>query len=255
MRRKVRFKRRLKISSFKLSNKIIIILIILLLLIVFIIRFINMRFNPVLLDYASLESRKLSSIIINNAVSKNVAQDIDINELFLITKDENNQIKTIDFNPITINKILTKTTSSVQLDLKYIEQGKIEFLNLQDNALIDYDVDKLKQGIIYEIPSGVVLGNSFLANIGPKIPVRFNLVGDIVSYINTKISDYGINNALIEVNLVLELSEQVILPFVTDKITIKTSIPIALKLVQGTVPEYYLNGIDENSNSLSIPIE
>lgn len=214
---------------------------------------INKKFNPVLLNYAELESRKISSIIINNSVSKNMTNSVD--ELFLIVKDENNEINSIDFNPIIINKILTMITNSVQINLKYIEQGKIELLDLNENLLMDYDIEKLKKGIIYEIPSGVVLGNSFLANIGPKIPVKFDLVGDIVSYVNTKVSDYGINNALIEVNIVLKVSEQVILPFASNKIEIETSIPVALKLVQGSVPKYYSNGIDKNSNSLSIPIE
>ena len=209
MKRKIHL--RGKHRLLKIKNKkdwIAIVILFLIICIYFVLRFINLKVNPVLLDYAELESRKLASIIINNAVSKNVTENIDIEELFLITRDSDGEIKTIDFNPITVNKILTQTTNSVQVNLKYIEQGKVELLDLTTNSLIDYDVSKLKQGIIYEIPSGVVFGNSFLANIGPKIPVKFSLVGDIVSYINTKVTDYGINNALIEVNIVLELESR-----------------------------------------------
>jgi len=248
LKRKFRFNRHNK-------NKLLIIFIIIILGIIIAIRIINTKFTPVLMSYAQLESRKISSIVINNAINSNISKNITVDELFLIVQNESNEIQSIDFNPIVINKILTEITKSVQVDLKNIEQGKIESLNLSDDILSDYDIDKLKKGIIYEIPSGVVLGNSFLSNIGPKIPVKFDVVGDIVSYVNTKVSDYGINNALIEVNIVLELTEQVILPFAIDKIEIKSSVPIALKLVQGTVPKYYLNGMSENSNSLSIPIE
>lgn len=243
--RRIRLKKRIK---FKNSILIIILLIISIFLAL---RFINLKINPVLLDYANMEARKLASIIINDAVNKNF-KDINIDELFIITKEEN-EIKAIDFNPIIVNQVLTNTTTLIQTNLKYLEQGKIELLNLNTDALIDYNTDKLKQGIIYEIPSGVIFGNSFLANIGPKIPVRFSLVGDIVSYVNTEVKDYGINNALIEVNIVLELSEQLILPFVTDKITIDTTIPVALKLIQGTVPNYYLNGL-QNSPAITLPI-
>lgn len=253
MRRRIHLRGRRAI--FKRKNIFVFVIIFLILFILLVLGFINKKVAPVLLDYAELESRKLASIIINNAVSKNVTENIDIDELFMITRDSDGEIKTIDFNPITVNKILTKTTNSVQVNLKYIEQGKVELLDLTTNSLIDYDISKLKQGIIYEIPSGVVFGNSFLANIGPKIPVKFSLVGDITSYINTKVTDYGINNALIEVNIVLELSEQVILPFTTNKIKIDTSIPVAMKLIQGSVPNYYLNGIDKNSTSFALPIE
>ena len=221
-------------------------------MIVLILNFISLKVNPVLLDYAQMEARKIASIIINDAVNQNITNDIDVEELFIITRDTNNEVKTIDFNPIIVNQILTETTILVQSNLRYLEQGKVDMLNLMNNALIDYNQDKLKQGIIYEIPSGVIFGNSFLANIGPKIPVKFSLVGDIVGYINTNVTDYGINNALIEVNIVLELSEQVILPFVSEKITIDTTIPVALKLIQGSVPNYYLNGL--NSPSFALPI-
>ncbi len=243
--RRIRLKKRIK---FKNSILIFILLIISIFLAF---RFINLKINPVLLDYANMEARKLASIIINDAINKNF-NDINVDELFIITKEEN-EIKSIDFNPIIVNQVLTNTTTLIQTNLKYLEQGKIELLNLNTDALIDYNTDKLRQGIIYEIPSGVIFGNSFLANIGPKIPVRFSLVGDIVSYVNTNVKDYGINNALIEVNIVLELSEQLILPFVTDKITIDTSIPVALKLIQGTVPNYYLNGL-QNSPAITLPI-
>ena len=243
--RRIRLKKRIK---FKNSILVIILLIISIFLAL---KFINLKINPVLLDYANMEARKLASIIINDAINKNF-KDINIDELFIITKEEN-EIKAIDFNPIIVNQVLTNTTTLIQTNLKYLEQGKIELLNLNTDALIDYNTDKLRQGIIYEIPSGVIFGNSFLANIGPKIPVRFSLVGDIVSYVNTNVKDYGINNALIEVNIVLELSEQLILPFVTDKITIDTTIPVALKLIQGTVPNYYLNGL-QNSPAITLPI-
>ncbi len=243
--RRIRLKKRIK---FKNSILIIFLLIISIFLAL---KFINLKVNPVLLDYANMEARKLASIIINDAINKNF-NDIDIDELFIITKEEN-EIKAIDFNPIIVNQVLTNTTTLIQTNLKYLEQGKIELLNLNTDALIDYNTDKLRQGIIYEIPSGVIFGNSFLANIGPKIPVRFSLVGDIVSYVNTNVKDYGINNALIEVNIVLELSEQLILPFVTDKISIDITIPVALKLIQGTVPNYYLNGL-QNSPAITLPI-
>lgn len=251
MKKRIHLKR--KFSFFKKKiNFVIFIVIILIIMIVLTLNFISLKVNPVLLDYAQMEARKIASIIINDAVNQKITNDIDIEELFIITRDTNNEVKTIDFNPIVVNQILTETTILVQSNLRYLEQGKVDMLNLMNNALIDYNQDKLKQGIIYEIPSGVIFGNSFLANIGPKIPVKFSLVGDIVGYINTNVTDYGINNALIEVNIVLELSEQVILPFVSEKITIDTTIPVALKLIQGSVPNYYLNGL--NSPSFALPI-
>lgn len=248
MRRRIKLKRKQR-----KINRVILIIFSLIIVIILTLKFISLKANPILLEYAEMESRKLVSIVINDAINKNITENINIEELFIIAK-EGDDIKSIDFNPITVNKILTETTSLIQNNLKYLEQGKIELLNLTTNALVDYNQNKLKQGIIYEIPSGVIFGNSFLANVGPKVPVRFSLIGDIVSYVNTTVTDYGINNALIEVNVVLDLSFQIILPFVSDKTSINTTVPVALKLIQGNVPSYYLNGLNQNSPSIALPI-
>lgn len=248
MRRRIKLKRKQR-----KINRVILIIFSLIIVIILTMKFISLKANPILLEYAEMESRKLVSIVINDAINKNITENINIEELFIIAK-EGDDIKSIDFNPITVNKILTETTSLIQNNLKYLEQGKIELLNLTTNALVDYNQNKLKQGIIYEIPSGVIFGNSFLANVGPKVPVRFSLIGDIVSYVNTTVTDYGINNALIEVNVVLDLSFQIILPFVSDKTNINATVPVALKLIQGNVPSYYLNGLNQNSPSIALPI-
>lgn len=253
MRRKIKLKR--KIYIFKKEDKLkkaifVFILIIVSLFLAF--RYINMKATPILLNYAGIQSKKIAGIVINDAVSKNFS-NIDIDELFLITKGSDNEIKTIDFNPIPVNKILSLITISIQKNLKNIEEGKLEALELDIDQLSDFDIEKLKKGIIYEIPSGIILNKSILANTGPKIPVKLSLIGSITSYVNTKVTSYGINNALVEVNVILNLTEQVILPFAVDELNIETSIPVAMKLIEGSVPNYYLNGLDRNSTSIALP--
>lgn len=239
----------------KVINKIILLVILLGLFIFFTFRFINTKVTPILLPYAESSVKKLTNLVINKAISKQVAEDLNIEDLFIITKDGNNQIKTIDFNPILVNKTLTLITNNIQLNLKYLEEGNIDLLELPDNIDIDYDEDKISKGIIYEIPSGVIFKNALLSNIGPKIPVKLSIIGDIVSTVNTKVTNYGINNAMIEVSIIVEVEEMVILPLTTKKIKVETSIPVAIKLIQGTVPNYYFNGIDKNSPSIAISSE
>lgn len=241
-----------KNKKMKVINKIIIVLILLIISIIFAFKFINKKISPVLFSYAESSVKKLTNLVINKAISKQIAEGLSIDDLFIITKDSNDTIRTIDFNPTLVNKTLTVITNNIQLNLKYLEEGKIDLLELPDNVDIDFDEEKISKGIIYEIPSGVIFNNSILANIGPKIPVKLSLVGDIVSTVNTKVTNYGINNAMIEVNIVVEVEEMVILPITTKRIKIETSIPVAIKLIQGTVPNYYFNGIDKNSPSIAI---
>ncbi len=132
---------------------------------------------------------------------------------------------TVDFNSSLINESLIKISKKLEKRIEQIEDGKD---------------DKFKNGIIYEIPTGIIFNNALLANIGPKIPVRLHMLGDISSEIETNLKDYGINNAIIEVYVKVKVSIQVVLPFSSDKITSTERIPIALKLIQGEIPHYYL---------------
>ena len=205
------------------------------------------------MEYAEMEITKLSNIIINKAISKQLVENASIDDLFIVTKDSNGEIKTIDFNSVVVNKFLSTTTSSIQLSLKQIEEGNIDLLELPDELLIHYDEKNLKKGIVYEIPSGVIFGNSFLSNLGPKIPIKFSLLGDINSNIKTKITNYGINNALMEVSMQIKVTEKALLPFLSKKIVVENSVPISIKMIEGSIPNYYFNGIDRESTTFSLP--
>lgn len=250
LKRKINFIKR----GNKTKNIIVLIAIFLIICIIAVFRFINNRVSPVILNYAELEARNLASLIINSAINKNISKTIDFDNLFIISKDSNGDISTIDFNPIVVNQILVNTTEVIQNNLKNLEEGKIDALELSTTNYLSSN-EKLKRGIIFEIPSGLVFNNAFFANLGPKIPVKLNLVGDIISEISTKVTNYGINNALIEIRINLSLTEQVILPIVSSRIEINLSVPLTLKIIQGTVPNYYLNGLSQNSSVVSIPIE
>ena len=235
----------------KKINLLIFSFVLVFIIIILLFKIINERINTILFDYATLESRKFASIIINKAIEKNVATDLVIEDLYIVSKKENNEITSVDFNPAIVNKVLTKVTSSVQMNLKNLEEGNLDLLEASDDVLIYYDKENLKKGIIFRIPSGIVFNNSLLTNIGPKIPVRFTLVGDVLSGINTKVTNYGINNALLEVSVNIKLTLKVILPISTKEVNVETNVPIAIKMIQGNVPNYYSNGLNSN---FSIPL-
>ena len=79
----------------------------------------------------------------------------------------------------------------------------------------------------------------FFNNLFPKIPVRLNLVGTIFSKLTTDIESYGINNAILKVNVYVSAEVKVILPFKSENIMIDTSIPLIIKIIEGDIPSYY----------------
>ena len=174
--------------------------------------------------------------------------------MFKIVQNNNGEIQTIDFNPIIVNRFLTKTTSVVSDNLTNLEKGNIDEISFLDKENFNYK--KLKNGVISEIPMGIITNNVFLSNLGPKVPVKLNLIGNVVSNVETKVRNYGINSALVEIIVKVEVSEQVIIPFQTKTIKIVNEVPVSIKIINGNVPNYYLNGsMSERSNVLSIPIQ
>lgn len=236
------------------KNIFIATLLLCVIITIIVLKIISIRVSPILMNYAELETKKLSSIVINRAVNKQLANGMNIDEMFNIIKNDNGEIATIDFNPAIVNKVLNTTTNVVLINLKAIEEGNIDFIELPD-ILISNDKDKLKNGIIYEIPLGTITNSSFLSNLGPKIPIKLNIIGSVESNVKTNIKEYGINNALVEIYIRISVTEQINVPFISKRVTVTSDIPVALKVIQGSVPKYYGGTLRKQSNIFSIPIE
>ena len=222
--------------------KIFLILIIILIPINLILNYINKKISPKLTNYAELEIRKISNLIITKSITKESLEKININDIFIINKNNNNEILTVDLDTIKINNLIREATINIEENLKQLELGNINEYN------------ELKKGVVLEIPLGQIYNNFLLNNKGPKIPVKLKIIGDMEMETKTKVTNYGINSALIEISLETRIKEKVILPITSKEIEVTQSTPIAIKLVQGTVPNYYSNGINK-FETFSIPIE
>lgn len=233
-------------------NIIILLIILLIATVIFSFRIISKKVSPTLLEYAELQAGKIATYIIRQAVSSEVTDKISVDDLFIISKDSNQNIKTLDFNPLEVNRLLSKITETVNDHLTSLETTEFKKIDLPSSISSTFASSKEGNGLVFEIPSGVIFKNTLLANLGPKIPVKLTLVGDIDSDIKTKITDYGINNAFIEISVYVHVVEQVILPISSKRVDVEMNVPIALKMIQGEIPDYYLNGI-ESKSSLSVP--
>lgn len=231
----------------KVINTIIVIFIFLILFIIIFIIIILINPEMYLWLMLRLETRKLTVLVINKAITKQMS-DSWADDIFDIVYNDKGEIVLIDFNSKNSSKILSTMTSLIELNLRAIEEGKIDMLELPLNSLDAYDMDLLDKGIITYIPFGMVTGSSLLYNLGPKIPVKLSLVGDVVTGFSTDVTEYGINNALIKLMIDVKVDTRIILPIISEEINIDASIPIAMKVVQGKIPDYYMNGFSSRSN-------
>lgn len=256
MKKRVHLKKKiLSLNKFKKKNIILIILILLIISVMITLKFISTKMTPVLLENAELEVNKFSVIIANKAISQILEDKINTNNIFETVKSDNGTIQTIDFNPVVVNQALTLATTVVQNNLKLLEEGDLDSIGVYDMDLPEDRIKDLEKGIILKMPMGVVTNNSLLSNLGPKIPIRLHYIGDVTGNITTKITQYGINNAMVEVGIHLEIIAQIILPFTTSRKTIECNIPLTIKMIQGVVPNYYGGSIIKDSSLYSLPIE
>lgn len=241
-----------KYKKIKISTKLTILITIVFIGTFLFMNYVNKVVLPTLMKYAEVDAKKLALTVMQNSVDDSVINILKEEEIFQISKNNDGEVSDIDFNPVVVNKVLNATTKIVSSNLKKIELGNIDNITYINTE--DYDIKKLKNGVISELPIGLITNNSLLANIGPKIPVKLNMTGTVVSYMYCDTKTYGINSAIVEVYAHVEVTEQVIIPFNTKEVKIQNNIPIAIKIIQGKVPDYY-NGLDKNSSVLSIPID
>ena len=256
MKKKIHLRKKYVLKIKRNKKNIFLLSIIMVIIISYlIIKIVGDLAVPPLKKYANSEANKLTNIIVTRTIDKIVNNELDVDKLYIVNKDSNNNINMIDFNTIQVNSLLTNVMTQIQNNLQNIQDGNLDKINIEELGLEKYDKDNLEKGIIYRIPLGIISNNTILSNLGPTIPVKVNLNGEISGNISTKVTNYGINNALIETIINLEINQLVMLPISSELMKVTANIPIAMKLVQGIVPNYYFNGIAKNSNTLTVPIE
>jgi sporulation protein YunB len=180
---------------------------------------------------------------------------MDVNDIIEgVPSDKANSVTT-KFNAEIINRFQSEITTLVQTHLEQAEEGNLDNLPYLDD--IEYDPSAMEDngGIVFFVPLGQATNIPLLGNLGPKIPIRFHVIGDVQSDVVTNIREFGINNAMVEVNILIKVNVQVIVPLATKTTTIKRSIPVALGLISGDVPQIYTKGEGGTQPSIEVPIQ
>lgn len=199
---------------------------------------INKYIEPSLIKIAETKAREFASQAVNKAMTENAIENIDVKQL-IIVHDNSGEIG-YSFNSKVSNRVTVDVTTRVQRYLNLLEDGNIKDLE----AFKEFNVDKSRQqkGLIYEIPLGMATNNILFSNLGPKVPVRFEIIGDVVANIDTKIRETGINNTYLEVYVKTHVQMSVIIPLIEKEIDVVNSVKIGDLFLPGKVPQYYNGG-------------
>ncbi len=217
--------------------------------------FVNARLTPIYLQYAEVQSNKIASLVVSRAINSRTADVMNVNDIMEeIPSDKPNTVTT-KFNAEIINRVLAETTTLVQTHLEQAEEGNLENLPYLDDVEYDPDAMENNGGIVFFVPLGQAANIPLLGNLGPKIPIRFHVIGNVQSNVVYNIREFGINNAMVEISIVIKVNVQVIVPLATKTTVIEQKIPVAVGIISGHVPQIYTNGGGGTSPSIEVPVQ
>lgn len=198
-----------------------------------------------LVQCASDEVEKLTVDVINCSV-RHYLKEHDGKDLLEFVRDSDGKIMLIRYDTKVLNQLTSDMIEILDANLNHMVMGKFSEID-QGGMIMDksYDfMEKTEEGVLFFISSGSATGNALLANIGPKIPLRLSLVSHVNVDVESKITNYGLNNAMLEIRLDISVMVVIQMPFLSKKEKIRHSVPLSMEVIQGEVPSYYLkNGI------------
>ncbi|MDF2572068.1 MAG: yunB [Sporomusa sp.] len=194
--------------------------------------------KPTLMAIAETRATIIATQSINNVINDRASLTVDPKALLNVTLDEHGRVVLIQPNTMEFNRLAADTTMKVQDALKGITEEKIH------------------------IPIGQVLGSQMLASLGPKITVTIIPMGTVQVKVVDKFEQAGINQTRHMIYLAATTQIRIVVPLVSQSISVNTQVPIAEYVVVGEVPNTYvqfpfplnsdmLNNLNGNNNSVS----
>lgn len=195
----------------KRKHKKYIIFLILILLIYLFKKTYN--FTDIITNYSTEIAKSYVIDVINETISKT---SCDTKNLYTITRNNKEEIEMIDYNNQTLSNYINDLT-----------------LNIEEN------LNKKFKNAYIKVPIGVITKNAIFNNYGPKIKANLTILNSITAGIKVNVKDYGINNALLETILIINVEVQVILPVSSKEIKIAQEIPLSYKIISAKVPDFF----------------
>lgn len=187
---------------------------------------------------------------IENIVIKNVNKSVYNSVFSIVGSDELGSGELLDVISLSKNNDGEVISIDYKMNIAYdVLSDCIEDLY---SSITSLDMNSLyKSGInnVYYIPMGLIYNNVLLDNLGFRIPCKINFISDIDIGFKTKVKDYGVNNLLIELYLVIDIKNYIMSPSTYKEFGEKYEILVVSKIVLGRIPMYY-NGIMEKSSSI-----
>lgn len=168
---------------------------------------------PALINIAEIEMKREATDIIQQTALDIYSKDFNYDDVMIIEKDNEGNITMVRADTVKLNYLSSK-------------------LILECNKKID-ELENL--GI--KIPMGYMTNNSVTHNLGPKINIKMEQVGNISSNYESVFESAGINQTRHKIYLNVKLNMKVIIPLNSEEVEVTCQIPIAETIIVGKIPD------------------
>lgn len=153
---------------------------------------------------------KESYNIINTEIAK--LDTSSINNIIKIYYNKKDEISYVDYDLAKSYELLNKLTENIKANMG------------------DIDVS---------LPFFVETNNVFLYNLGPSIKLKIKYADSIITKLYTKVTDYGLNNAMIELFVNISINGKALSMVDSNDIVVNYDLLISSKVINGKVPSMY----------------
>ena len=202
----------------------------------------DQRLKKVLSPFLDLEVERLTNNIVNKAIiDMNLSSNI---EDYMIIHRNQEKLENITYRTDIMNQITNEVTKHIQDVLKSVDEGVLDDYFVSSKLKIG-KYRKAKNGILCEVSLGVLRDSVLFANIGPSIPIRLSFLGQVSTEIKVETTEYGINNMMVQVILIVHVQEMVSMPVSSKKREIIIKEPLSIQMIHGDIPKY-INGLSKS---------
>ena len=233
------------IKKRKISNIILLLGSLIFFLTALLFNYYSNKLNNKIIEVSEIELKKWTKSFLSKNIGYDLLVNNKINSILDIHTNNNNEILYVNYNLNNSYAILEDITNEINKKITDLENG---------NSINDRYLHSNNNGLYLFVPLFIASNNVLLTSLGPKIYIPVNFIGTILTNLKTKITEYGLNNALVELYVTIEITEELITPVTKREIVINYDVLISSKVINGRVPEIYGGGIYTKSGIFSIPI-
>ncbi|MGL5086392.1 MAG: sporulation protein YunB [Clostridium sp.] len=198
----------------KIRNKPIILIIITIIIVFNSILYIFDRsVLPAIIEIAEMKMKDKAIRIINETALEVYSSGFNYCDIMIIEKDNNGNITMLRADTVKLNYL------STQLIIKSNE--KLQGL----------------EAMGVKVPIGFMTNKSIINNLGPKVTIKMEQIGNVESSYESVFESAGINVTRHKIYLNVKTKMKVIVPLNSKEVEVTTQIPVSETIIVGKTPD------------------